>query len=230
MWEARSESLDKRNFWSHEPDGSIRPNEVAAMMNLRNCIGASRSIVKLRCWISRLLVSKPPSYRLYLEYCPHGDLFGSWAKWYQLAEVCNDHEARDNGDFVPPYVAEPFIWHLIECMATAGLLLEKGTLEEDQQAVTWEEILHFDMKASNVFLASACEDRYRGYPTPKLGDFGLCTFVGRDDKRAPGQIGICGTTFNRGPEQVSADLVNGRVPTAKANGKLAHHLKVLELC
>ena len=84
-------------------------------------------------------------------------------------------------------------------MATAGLLLDKGELHPNPVS-DFKTILHLDLKTPNVFVGTNTTARFRGYPMPKVGDFGLCWTPanGPHGKECQKE---CGTPYNRAPEQ-----------------------------
>lgn len=73
---------------------------------------------------------------------------------------------------------EPFLWHVFECLCTAGLLLDRGAAERNPM---WKTIVHRDLRPVNIFLASPDANRFRRYPTPKIGDFGLAVYAPPSD-------------------------------------------------
>lgn len=66
-----------------------------------------------------------------MEYCPFGDM------WNLL---------RAQLDF---YVPEPFVWFFFETLAKAGLLMERGDLEQYRGDGFWKLVLHRDLKLEN---------------------------------------------------------------------------------
>lgn len=54
----------------------------------------------------------------------------------------------------PPIVPEPFLWSLLETLATAGVLMERGELES-KGIVPWFQIIHRDLKPGNCELGKA---------------------------------------------------------------------------
>lgn len=73
-------------------------------------------------------------------------------------------------------IPEQFLWCVFECLCIAGLVLEHGDSEQ-LPVDNWTSIVHRDMKLANVFLSLPSETHYRGYPVPKLGDFGLAIML-----------------------------------------------------
>ena len=123
-----------------------RPLEVEAMYRLRN-LGCNDSFVQLRNWrpFRRPTGNEPGApglnpyyrrYRLYMEYCGHGDLHGI--------------EERYRTGAADEPMPEPFLWALFESLAAVGNLMWRGDV--DGQREEWREIMHGDLKSSNVFL------------------------------------------------------------------------------
>lgn len=195
MWD------NKDDHWTRDPratNGKHLPNEVVAMYNLRGLLG-SETVVRIRNF---RLDTPSKMYRIYLEYCQFGDLY-SFSDDYR-------------GD--PVGVPEPFLWHTFESLAVSGLLMEQGGLESNPINV-WDVIVHRDYKLANVFLGSPSLDRYRGYPMPKVSDFGLAALLAAANPREPQDFGNCGTPFRRAPEQTdkALDLAKPMLLSSKTN-------------
>lgn len=176
------------------------PCEILALYNLRGRVG-SENVMRIRN--HRILGDLTRRTRTYAEFCPHGDL-GQWTKWFgkeraakprsMWAELHADRDTKERS-----WLPEAFLWHVLKSLATAGLLMEKGELD-DNPISSWDLILHLDLKPANVFLGLPLTGKH-GYPTPKIGDFGLCTLVGPNDTRAPNEYLYTGTPLFRPPEQ-----------------------------
>lgn len=81
--------------------------------------------------------------------------------------------------------------------------MEQGDLHANPiHHTNWPLIIHRDFKLGNVFWGLASEQKFRGYPMPKLGDFGLAAMIPKDDTRAADAFGRVGTALNRAPEQI----------------------------
>ncbi|KAI7588572.1 hypothetical protein KC346_g16985 [Hortaea werneckii] len=169
------------------------------MLRLRSRVGAPECIVRIRNW---RLQSEKRMYRLLMEYCPYGDLADLvWNSVYSRARQRLD-EQEDGKRNLPLWVPEPFIWSVFESLATAGLLMAKGELDANPgEPHWWEEIIHRDFKLANIFLGENLESRYRGYPSTKLGDFGLSLILRKDDNRTNEEFTGVGTKGARAPEQ-----------------------------
>ncbi|CZT17512.1 uncharacterized protein RCC_03346 [Ramularia collo-cygni] len=190
--------------WKGPDDPSSIPTEIQAMYNLRDKVG-SETIVRIRNWRIR---RRDFFHRIYMEFCPGGDLFDfcSGSKndpyWDGAArrELFPNHDLRTTVRLVP----EPFLWSVFLSLAAAGLLMEKGTLYEDGVDDDWNLIVHRDLKISNVFLSWNSTDRFRGYPTCKVADFGLALLMPPDNDKVAENYSTHGTPGNRAPEQARA--------------------------
>jgi serine/threonine protein kinase len=70
-----------------------------------------------------------------------------------------------------PRIPEPFLWHVVESLAIAGLLLERGVVDGNPMR-NWETIVHRDLRPANIFFGDPDPERFNRYPTPKIGDWG----------------------------------------------------------
>ncbi|KAK5134616.1 hypothetical protein LTR08_006272 [Meristemomyces frigidus] len=206
--------LSDEDWWwpgqtmAHPADPTrVIPIEAFTMLQLRSREGASECIVRLRQWKADPIAKK---HRLYLEYCPFGDL-EQFTRAYISARraFVGSLTGMNPAPTAPGFIAESFIWHTFESMAVAGTLLSKGELDGSQSI--WDTIVHRDWKLANVFLAEPLESRYRGYPVPKLGDFGLACVIPQNKSQStiPRTLGNCGTIGTRAVEQKTRpDLVS----------------------
>ncbi|KAI7103571.1 hypothetical protein KC340_g3581 [Hortaea werneckii] len=205
-----SEPKDKRRRRNEQP--AKAPTEAVAMLRLRSRVGAPECVVRIRNW---RLQSEKRMYRLLMEFCPYGDLADLVLNSdYSRARQQLDEQGHGK-DHLPLWVPEPFIWSVFESLATAGLLMEKGELEAHPgEPHWWEEIIHRDFKLANIFLGENLESRYRGYPSTKLGDFGLSLILRKDDDRPNDRFSSVGTRGARAPEQAYTSYAR---PSAAAN-------------
>ncbi|KAI7277669.1 hypothetical protein KC345_g6504 [Hortaea werneckii] len=204
-----SEPKDKRHRQNGQP--AKAPTEAVAMLRLRSRVGAPECIVRIRNW---RLQSEKQMYRLLMEFCPYGDLADLVLNSVYSRARQRLHE-QGNGNNLPLWIPEPFIWSVFESLATAGLLMEKGELDAHPgEPHWWEEIIHRDFKLANIFLGENLESRYRGYPSAKLGDFGLSLILRKDDDRANDRFSNLGTRGARPPEQAWTFYAR---PSAAAN-------------
>ncbi|KAI7543006.1 hypothetical protein KC331_g7642 [Hortaea werneckii] len=195
-----SEPKDKRYGQGEQP--SKAPTEAVALLRLRSRVGAPECIVRIRNW---RLQSENRMYRLLMEFCPYGDL-ADLALSSRYTRARRRLDKQGIVDMVSPlWIPEPFIWSVFESLATAGLLMEKGELDAHPgEPYWWEEIIHRDFKLPNIFLGENLESRYRGYPSTKLGDFGLSLILRKDDNRPNKRFSGVGTIGARPPEQAHA--------------------------
>ncbi|KAF2765478.1 kinase-like protein [Teratosphaeria nubilosa] len=187
-----------------------RPVEVVAPYRLRGLIG-SEGAVKLRNW----RINTPKRHlRLYQEFCPFGE----------LASFLDYNQHLQTHGLQRVWLHEEFIWHTLETLVRVFILCDCGELDQDPISGSlnrppwgqpWVTIIHRDLKLGNVFLGPPLRDRYRRWPAPKVGDFGLATMIAPDDPRTdPGHFSACGTRGCRAPEQADSYL---EVPTTKAD-------------
>ncbi|SMR43790.1 unnamed protein product [Zymoseptoria tritici ST99CH_3D1] len=193
---------NRKELWTGNDGGpedlNSIPIEIQAMKDLRNKTG-SGSVVELRNW---KLSRKNRSHRLYLEYCPHDDMF-------ELLNVrtylIDSMKRKQTPDIVIPNAAlypEPFAWYTFWTLAIAGILMERGALTKDGPAHSnWSTIVHRDIKLSNVFLGPASTTHFCCYPEPKLGDFGFSILLSPEDTRTAESFNRSGTPNTRAPEQ-----------------------------
>ncbi|KAH0292842.1 hypothetical protein KCU62_g1660, partial [Aureobasidium sp. EXF-3399] len=120
-----------------------------------------------------------PSYKLYFEYCPHGDLHDVIKAQVDEREVPvprvrspGGHMRvqkvrRADGRLVPrtnrtsnvPF-HEGFVWRMFEALAKCAVAMERAN------------VLHGDLCPTNILLGEHDPDRFAIWPTPKLSDFG----------------------------------------------------------
>ena len=77
--------------------------------------------------------------RIYLEYCENGT----------LDKAIADH-ARQAPD---GWIAEELIWRILDCLARALMVLERGSEElATRGGLEWDKICHFDIKPGNILV------------------------------------------------------------------------------
>lgn len=153
----------------------------------------ARYVVRvLKCEVD----AKRQLYRLYLPYCPYGDL-----------EILVEKYRKDDS-FLP----QPLLWRIFECLVESGLIMERGGISDDARP-TWSEIVHRDLKPANIFLDRESDVTWPKYPIPKLGDYGLAVKTWADDPLNPTIYnGGAGTRGYRPPEQMSFIDADSREP------------------
>lgn len=164
------------------------------MFDLRGRRG-SEYIVKIINW----RVSMENRFlRIYTAFVPFGDMLWiieSYAK---------------SGRTVP----EPYLWHTFECLATAGLLMERGEMERNPLS-DWTPIVHRDLKLDNIILDQPSKTRFCRYPTPRLADFGAIVYAPKNPSRDTDYYNIAGTPDNFPVKQHPG--LSSRVVSSKSN-------------
>ena len=114
--------------------------------------------------------------RLYQEFCPFGT----------LRNLLEDYRRRYPSATAAGGFPEAFIWHVFWCLTTVGLLMQRGAVDgADVPTNGWATIVHGDMKPENIFLGTNQGSDWKGYPTTKLGDWGLAELY-KDGRSALG--------------------------------------------
>ena len=111
------------------------------------------------------LLTLAPTFQsasLYLEYCELGTL-------HDLIKKYVEHNKRNLRE--QAHMPEPFIWHVLESMASALQYIHHGIGSDGKQvelARVWPCIVHHDIKPDNIFLrkSESCH-----YPKIVLADF-----------------------------------------------------------
>jgi serine/threonine protein kinase len=188
---------DTKCNWFVEPDGERVPMEVKTMFDLRGREG-SEYILKILNW---RMSTKNRLLRIYTAFAPFGNML-QLVSQYGIAE--------EN-------IPEPYLWHIFECLALAGLLVERGDTDELERnpPSDWIPIVHRDLKLDNVFLDRPSESRYFQYPTPKIADFGAAVHARTSPPREKAYYNNAGTVDNFPAEQHPA--LNSRVVSSKSN-------------
>jgi hypothetical protein len=187
------------------------PLEVAVMLKLRD-LASPNPIVSIRNWTNKITAHyanySQLRYRIYTEYCSSGDLF----------HLSHMHHPRIQGSYLDEY----FLWSLLDGLATAGQVLERGAPGEDKLGLSqiWDVVVHGDMKSDNIFLTENPGPLFPGYPMPKLGDFGLAVVFPKRNFNPDGWVSFHGS--HAAPEQCKSDHLNPTgntpyVPNSKAN-------------
>lgn len=154
-------------------------------------------VVRLRNGDNRDVIDHDAkTFRLYVEWCPNGD----------LSSILNKYTA--NKEALP----EPFLWNVLECLAECAKAMQDGDIDPVSTAAGWHEIVHRDLKPNNVFLGNPDPARYPQYPRPLIADFGLAFETWPKDAMNPELWTNCGTDGWLAPEQVAYfDRVTGAV-------------------
>ncbi|KAM3424752.1 hypothetical protein BST61_g6736 [Cercospora zeina] len=97
-------------------------------------------------------------YRLYLEYCEHGD----------LQKVIKAHMTAEKRP------STRAVWAVFEALAAAAVLMDRGEFSSETPNGDYSKgVFHHDIKPPNVFLAAPDEESWLEIPTVKLGDYDL---------------------------------------------------------
>ncbi|KAK4555773.1 trifunctional histidinol dehydrogenase [Recurvomyces mirabilis] len=206
-------------YWGRDPRDAtgkqFLPNEVLAMYRLRSRIG-SDSIVHVR---NHRLFPREERLLMYLEYAPFGDL-SQFVQWYQkqlealwltldiLSDWQKERPDRDKAN-QRPWLPEAFLWSVFESLAHASLLMATGDIHPSPVS-DWTPIYHLDMKLANIFLGVPLKSRYRGYPSTKVGDFGLCWLPKTQTGGLPLEQKWRGSAWNGPPEGFKVQQGSGR--------------------
>lgn len=173
------------------------PTEVHAMRVLRDEAHSDKTVSMVEWaphWSNRM-------YRIFMEFCPYMTLWdvAGFNKVRQDEFPEEFERVDDNLDNIK--LPEPFLWHCFESLVQAATSLEcKNT--NDVSLEGKKTIVHRDIKPGNIFLGERSVETFAPYPTPKLGDFGLCLFTSDDDPFNPsGYVGL-GTTGFMAPEHL----------------------------
>lgn len=146
-------------FWDGDlrDPASLTPWEIASHEAML-AIPGLQHVVRLRESGRRELINHAGQrFRLYVEWCPHTDLFG-------LIRGFRESERP---------IPEPMIWCVAEALAESAVAMAEGSINEDEAVAGWREIIHLDIKPENIFLGPADSRWYPDYPKPLLADFGL---------------------------------------------------------
>jgi serine/threonine protein kinase len=156
--------------------------------------------------------------RIYMEYCPHGDLMDLLCEHAKTDG--RDPKLDENSQPIPQVrIPTRALWSFFKDLTSAACIMESGydPLGNDYRAADdWEEIIHRDLKPGNIFLAAPLAKTSRGIPVCKLGDFGLAVpreydpLRNPEDMLHPGTPGWKAPEFNRYPPdfEVSHELTS----------------------
>ncbi|KAI4120334.1 MAG: hypothetical protein LQ338_007088 [Usnochroma carphineum] len=149
-----------------------KPREVYILQDL---LPPHERIIRLYDYTRNPLTTK-----LYIEYCPLGD----------LEDIIDNYFNRD------VRIPEGFIWHAFLQLAEAMHHLHTAARDETGKHVT---ILHRDIKPANIFLrpssSSSCPQSPK-YPDLVLADFGCSTHLAPK----PNPTSCIGSIVYQGPE------------------------------
>jgi serine/threonine protein kinase len=140
--------------------------------------------------------------RIYMEYCPHGDLGGLFCKHAKVNWDQNLVQDEDGQSMDPIRIPIRAIWSFFEDLAEAACKIAYGRDPLDPASVplNWQTLVHRDVKPHNVFLGLPRTPGERGIPELKLGDFGLAVPHNYPAMRNPRDMVQEGTQGWRAPE------------------------------
>ncbi|KAI5210822.1 hypothetical protein E4T38_01902 [Aureobasidium subglaciale] len=132
----------------------------------------------------QIIIYQIPSYKLYLEYCPLGDLWDQISRQAESEEVPVRKKRGSNGRLRVEKVRSPsgrfraktktienfpyhegFVWMMFEALAKCAVAMERANF------------VHGDMAPSNIFLDENNSNRFKIWPLPKLADFGSSRYI-----------------------------------------------------
>jgi serine/threonine protein kinase len=193
---------DDKRWIKNDFTGNDRWIRERAMHAQLSSVGRAHNIVE---HLGSTTYTNKRSLRLYMEYCPHGDLADLLCKHAKF-DRANKGLMLDDNDEPVPEVKIPVraLWTFFRDLATAAFILHLGHNPLDsgaQEAANWTEIIHRDIKPGNIFLAAPLSKTGRGIPVCKLGDFGLAVPPEYLPLRNPEDMCHAGTRGWRAPEQ-----------------------------
>ena len=150
-------------------DKQLREPYMHALLSAQDSTGSHTVIYRGE----RMFETK---HRMYLEFCPHGDL------WSVMARL---NARRNSMNLSKPAV--PAMWALFESLVKAQWLMSYGVFPGTSQVDGWSTMLHRDIKPENgkltfslngtvsihdaehdiVMLSTPAEDEWVGLPTSK---------------------------------------------------------------
>ncbi|KAK5130007.1 hypothetical protein LTR08_002562 [Meristemomyces frigidus] len=181
-------------------------------------------------------------YRIYMGFCPHGDLesvINNYKPPEYLVQVKSKRARqkdwklpkermfrRDNDKYRPirsdsePFIPEHFIWRIFESLVEASMCMERGKLVEDENdpgVENWKVIVHRDLKFANILLDARAEGDH--WPRARIADFGMALLTDDNDINNPnGYSNGAGTPQFKAPEQ--NETFNKKTGRPEAVGKL----------
>ncbi|KAK3708762.1 hypothetical protein LTR37_011283 [Vermiconidia calcicola] len=137
-----SAGWDQEVHWS-EPIDARKPRE-ATIQSLLNPLPEAFNVVQLR---DTRVYDDRKMYRLYMEYCEHGDLESLIRNHIELGSK----EPRDQeGHYLRTAIPSAVLWCVFEALVSVACLLRDGCLPVEARDQAWPgEIFHRDIKPSN---------------------------------------------------------------------------------
>ena len=107
------------------------------------------NVVRLRtggAYIQDLVDHQSRSFRLYVEWCPHGDLHDL------ICGFAND------GEDIP----EPWLWNVADCLFECIAMMKDGSLIGIDRPADWSEIVHrYGQLSRHFFLIPRANTQFR---------------------------------------------------------------------
>ena len=173
---------------------------IHALQQLSNKRGSS-SIPKLLNYKLDYWPNKKAD--VYMEYCPHGDCedaikraYSAYNHGQRIMLRYIDFSQEAGVDLLP----EPFLWATFLSLVTAGILMERGSLDKATAPRNWTPFVHRDIKINNCFMGVPNNRQFPNYPEVKLADFGLAAQIPDPDPRGVSHSVLVGTLDHQAPE------------------------------
>ncbi|KXS97366.1 hypothetical protein AC578_9614 [Pseudocercospora eumusae] len=177
---------DSERYW-HGPKADRVPLEYILQRTLSNLPKANNIV---HC-LAYGLYERFRMYRLYMEYCQHGDLEQSLREYFDFARMV---ERSAVGGIKVQY-PDRLLWRMFTGLAAAACLMVQGYLPGDGPAdEDHKAIVHRDLKPANIFFAAPRDSS--DFPEAKVGDLGLATFADHPKTKHT----CCGTHGYLAPE------------------------------
>lgn len=172
-----------------------------AMLAQLSAVGSASGIVKYRG--ATTAADPKHKQRLYMEYCPHGDLMDLLCA-HAKSESGLSAMYDDNNEPIPQ-VRFPVraLWSFFKDLAAAACIMAYGYNPLDpssHEPDDWDEIIHRDLKPRNIFLAAPVAETGRGIPVCKVGDFGISVPRDYEPLSNPEDMQNAGTPGWKAPE------------------------------
>ncbi|KXT01169.1 hypothetical protein AC578_625 [Pseudocercospora eumusae] len=196
-------------YWATDKRPQL-PKEGVMMQDL-NRLPTSTNIVKCHAMAGDFWYAQHKLQRLYLEYCPHGDLQSMIGEHRLLQE----RKAAD-GRSINHRIPVNLLWSVFEALISATCLMKNGCLPPNQALAGWTPMLHRDIKPANIVLTPPSNVNSRnvacwpGIPVPKLADFGIGTYI--DSKNEPKNSWLRSNPFGTLGYMAPERLITSRPP------------------
>ena len=137
---SKTDWYDARKFAGNMRDPASKIPWEPYIHNILTQLPGLDNVVRLRtggAYIQDYVDHESRSFRLYVEWCPHGDL-------HDL--ICRS--AKDAED-----IPEPWLWNVAECLFECVAMMKDGSLEGRNRPADWCEIVHrYDQLYRHFFM------------------------------------------------------------------------------